>query len=86
MADAKTIFLGDTVSDKVTGFSGIVTGLVSYITGCNQALVVPKVGKDGAAKDAAWFDEQRLTINRKVKRISIDNGANPGCDMPAPKR
>ena len=78
--------LGDKVKDTITGFSGVVTGYVKYITGCNQALITPPVGKDGVYKDARWFDEQRLIIDRKAKRIVLDNGASPGFDKAAPIR
>lgn len=54
--------LGCTVKDKITGFEGVVTGIVDYLSGCNQALVVPKVDKDGKLRDAHWFDVQRLTV------------------------
>lgn len=77
--------LGITVQDRVTGFQGVVTGFVQYLTGCNQALVVPRVGPDGAAKDAAWFDVQRLDRVGN-DRIVLDNGRTPGCDMAPPKR
>lgn len=80
------VTLGSKVRDKITGFTGIVTGYVSYISGCNQALVVPQVGKDGASRDAEWFDEQRLVTDPKFKPIVLDNGANPGFDRAAPKR
>lgn len=33
---------GQTVKEKITGFQGVITGVVSYITGCNQYLVVAK--------------------------------------------
>lgn len=80
------IDLGVTVKDKVTGFSGVVTGLVYYITGCNQALVAPKVAKDGSQRESQWVDWQRLDIDRKAKRVVLDNGATPGFDKAAPKR
>ncbi len=79
------ITLGMKVKDKITGFTGIVTGYVTYITGCNQALVVPAVGKDGAAKDASWFDEQRLEQVGKTV-ISLDNSKARGFDKAAPIR
>lgn len=80
------IALGTKVRDKITGFTGIVTGYVTYITGCNQALVAPQAGKDGSLKESAWFDEQRLEIDRKFKPIVLDNGKTPGFDRPAPIR
>ena len=80
------IQLGSKVKDKITGFTGIVTGYVTYITGCNQALVVPQVGKDGTSKDAHWFDEQRLVVDKKFKPITVDNTKAKGFDKAAPKR
>lgn len=77
--------LGCHCTDKITGFSGVATGYVEYISGCNQVLLVPKIGKDGKRQEAEWFDVQRLSI-RKAKRIVLDNGVTPGCDAAAPKR
>ena len=63
------IELGKTAKDIVTGFEGIVTGRVEYLTGCNQYLVTPKI-KDGASKsDALWFDENRLTVTKAAKIV-----------------
>ena len=80
-----TIELGRKVKDKITGFTGTVTGLCQYISGCNQALVAPAVGKDGVAKDSAWFDEQRLEYVG-TEKVTLDNGKTPGFDRAAPKR
>lgn len=78
----KSIIFGSTVRDKITGFVGIVTGKCSYITGCEQILVVPPA-KDGVFTAGTWFDEQRLE-QTCAEVINIDNGNNPGCDIPAP--
>lgn len=80
------INLGTRVTDKITGFTGVVTGYVVYISGCNQALVVPQVGPDGACRDSQWFDEQRLITDETFEPIVLFNGNTPGCDMAAPKR
>jgi hypothetical protein len=77
--------LGSTVKDKITGLSGIVTGYVTYTSGCNQALVTPPVSKEGTMRDSAWIDEQRLEVVSK-KVIKLDNGAAPGFGPEAPKR
>jgi hypothetical protein len=81
-----TNFLGLTVKDRITGFQGAVTGYVQYLTGCNQVLVVPPLGADGALRDAQWFDVQRVDVVQHIPRHELDNGANPGCDKAAPKR
>ena len=35
--------------------------------------------------EAAWFDEQRLSI-LPGDPLVLENGVNPGMDAPAPKR
>lgn len=77
--------LGKTVRDKITGFTGIVTGFVTYLTGCNQALIAERVGDDGDLKESIWLDEQRLEV-LNAKRLVLENGNSPGSDKPAPKR
>ena len=79
------IELGIKVKDKITGFEGVVTGYVEYLSGCNQALVAPRVKEDGSLIDSEWIDEQRLDRVGKTQ-ITLDNGAHPGADTPAPKR
>ena len=77
--------LGWKVKDTITGFEGIVTGYVTYLTGCNQALVSPKLAEDGAYKGPHWFDEQRL--DRIGSSLTIlDNTGGPGADLAPPKR
>lgn len=79
--------LGVTVEDVITGFRGTVTGLVKYITGCDQALVAPRGLDDkGAIRDSHWYDIQRLVVDPSVPRIVLDNSKTPGPDKEAPKR
>lgn len=76
--------LGDTARDIVTGFEGIVTGQATYITGCTQLLLAPRVKDDGSRVEAEWFDIDRLTVAGDV-RLTIGVSA-PGPDKAAPKR
>ena len=79
------ISIGDKVKDKVSGFVGIVTGVVDYISGCKQALVAPVVDKDGKLLDSNWFDIQRLdVVDANVLRLN--NALTPGPDLAPPKR
>lgn len=80
------IQLGQKVTDGITGFTGIVVGKVTYISGCDQALVSPRVKEDGTHVEAHWYDVQRLVVDTSFKRVVLDNGATPGADKPAPKR
>lgn len=82
----ETLWLGKTVKDKVTGFTGVATGYVQYLTGCNQVLVAPKVKEDGSLPDSAWFDEQRLEVEEHRLTIKLDNTKTLGPDKQAPKR
>jgi hypothetical protein len=78
--------LGKEARDKITGFTGIVTAKVQYLTGCNQTLLAPSVGNDGRLTDPAWFDDQRIEAVENGRTVSLDNSATPGPDKPAPKR
>ncbi len=82
----ESALLGLRARDRVTGFTGVITGVVVYLTGCNQALVVPPVDDNMKMRDAQWFDVQRLAVLTDRERVVIDNGLTPGCDIPAPIR
>ena len=71
--------IGRNVEDVITGFKGVVTGVVYYLTGCSQALVSGRVSADGKRPEAEWFDVQRLKPTDETVLI-LDNGKTPGCD------
>lgn len=52
----------DRVRDRITGFAGVVTAVASYVTGCRQFFVQPKVDNDGKYQVGHWFDETRLEL------------------------
>lgn len=54
--------LGQTVKDRITGFTGIAIGYLEYINGCIQYGVRPKVESDKVGKhpDAVYLDEGNL--------------------------
>ena len=79
------IILGTTYVDRITGFSGVATGHVVYLSGCNQTLLVPPA-VDNVLKEAQWFDDQRLVRDSSKVRIELANGTTPGFDKMAPKR
>lgn len=80
-----TTILGAKYKDLITGKTGVATGRVEYITGCNQALITPAADKNGVAPDSFWVDEQRLERVGK-ELIVLDNGKTPGFDKAAPIR
>lgn len=76
--------LGRKYKCVITGFEGVATGYVKYITGCDQVLVAP-AAKNGSFVASQWLDEQRLIpVGKQV--IRLDNSASRGFDMPAPTR
>jgi hypothetical protein len=79
------IELGDTAIDQITGFSGVVTGRVQYITGCDQLLLQPMMEADGKQLEARWVDVQRCGL-LPSKRIVLDNSRTPGPDVAPPIR
>ena len=64
-------------ADILTGFKGTIYGRSTFMTGCDQLLLVPKVGADGAARDSVWFDMDRVTVERG-KMLVIEAGPKPG--------
>ena len=57
------IRLGMNVEDVLTDFDGVVYGICEYMTGCTQALVVPKVKKDDRKMpESHWVDVDRLRV------------------------
>jgi hypothetical protein len=54
--------LGQEAKDAITGFKGIITGRIEYISGCLQYAISPPVKEDGSKRDGEWFDEERLEI------------------------
>jgi hypothetical protein len=77
---------GDKVKEKITGFTGIITGTAFYITGCNQYLVIPKSPKPHESPDGVWYDEERLDLIRKqdVNLKDTPRKKENGPDIPAP--
>ena len=59
-----SVRLGDLVRDKLTGFEGVATGMIQYLTGCDQILINPCKVKsdDGKLFDAEWFDNTRVEV------------------------
>lgn len=55
--------LGKKARDIVTGFVGIITAKVVYLTGCTQYCLTPnETDKDGKIREGHYFDEQRLEL------------------------
>ena len=64
-------YLGLSVTDEISGFTGIVTGQVEYITGGNQVLISPKTKEGSNLIEAKWFDEQRIEIHQEKGKLIL---------------
>jgi len=72
------IELGTTGKDIITGFKGVITGHVKYLTGCDQILLVPRVDEKGARIDSHWFDINRIEAVEGEKKVVIDTTDESG--------
>lgn len=61
-----TIQLGDRVKCNLTGFTGIVICMTTWLNGCIRAGVQPEaLDKDGKVQDDRHFDIQQVTLVEK---------------------
>jgi hypothetical protein len=77
---------GKEVEDKITGFTGTIIGISSYITGCDQILVQPAFKKN-EWKESRWFDDDRIEPTGKKIDYTFTQGAlRGGPDRGAPTK
>ena len=60
--------LGTEYEDVITGFRGIATSYVRYITGCDQVCLDPGMDKDGNRGKTYYVDVNCLRIPEKNPR------------------
>ncbi|MBU0691530.1 hypothetical protein KKG66_09695 [bacterium] len=74
--------LGKHAQDKITGFKGIVTGEIAYITGCDQILIQPQgLDDNGKPFESRWFDISRCEIGDEILYEPLRQ-VEPGADRP----
>ena len=82
--------LGKNVIEKLTGFTGVITGRAQYITGCNQYHLQPSCGDDNKFPEGVWSDEGRIELTDingyDVNPKDMQTEGDPGCDTPNPSR
>lgn len=82
------IKLGNEVLDTITGFQGVVVGIASYLTGCNQMCVQPmcKAEDKGTYPESKWFDEGRLVVTSAGVNPKSVQAKENGSDYTAPTK
>lgn len=86
--DTNGLRLGQQVEEVITGFKGTITGFVTYLTGCNQALVVPHgLTTEGKPREAHWYDITRLR-GTEAEDVALPGvrAEERGCDLAPPVR
>lgn len=86
MSDGVDFVLGNTVRDKVTGFTGTATARVEYLHGCVQYGVTPRVGSDGKAVDTCYYDAPRLEYVDDGVKVKARASGGPGNRSEQPPR
>lgn len=76
--------LGQTVKDRLTGFAGVVTARVEYLTGCAQVCVQPGMKADGDFREARYFDETRIEVTDATPIVIEGASTTDGADSPPP--
>ena len=96
------IIMGGKYRDVITNFEGVATAFGTYITGCDQILLVPQVREDGKRPDGEWFDIARLefiedanvvelpivepSVRERREPVGAGQSRGRGSDISPPKR
>jgi len=72
--------LGEEVKDKITGYRGVVTFRVEYLTGCRRYGVQSKKLREDKPQDAVPFDEDQLEPVKKKKPLEVHRPGGPQND------
>ena len=56
------IKLGDKVKDRITGFTGVVTAISTFLNGCVRMSIQGIALKDGLPTVSEWIDEAQLKL------------------------
>ena len=79
--------MGDKVREKITGYTGLITGQHRWITGCDQFTISPEgLDKNGVPIQSHVIDEGRLEIVPTKKPKPEVKARKNGCDQIAPTK
>ncbi len=71
----KQLKLGDAAKDRVSGFSGIITGESKYLYGCEYFEITSKKRHDEKPIEGQWFDTQRVVaVSKRAPRLIPERG------------
>ena len=62
------VILGETYTDRITGYKGIAVYRIQWMEGCSRIGLQAKVNKDGVIPEVVSFDEPALIPKTTVKK------------------
>lgn len=62
MTEFKAIGLGDRAKDPITGLTGIVVCVTTWLHGCIRLGIQAEEVKDGKPTEAVYFDQSQLVL------------------------
>ena len=77
------IKLGDRARDTITGFSGTVVAITTWLNGCDRYMIQPNTLKDGSTINPETFDVQQLERSKSSDHVPDKTTGGP---RPEPKR
>lgn len=77
------IKLGDTASDTITGFEGVVVARTEWLNGCIRITIQPRELKDGKPIESHTFDVQQVALVQAKPRAIEKRSGGP---QPEPTR
>lgn len=79
--------LGEEAQDLVTGYKGIITCRIQYLTGCNRYGLQKKSEKNAKPEEAYYFDENQIkVIGKGVKIVQTVKQRDLGGPQPNPRK
>lgn len=74
--------LGKKARDVISGFTGVITGVATYITGCDQYSILGD-SKDGEFGNTVWLDVNRVDVDHSASQVVIETEKEQGaCSAP----
>jgi hypothetical protein len=67
MARRGEIHLGDEAKDTITGLTGCVVAITTWLNGCERISIQPRELKDGRPVDNSVFDSEQVELIKAVR-------------------
>lgn len=70
--------IGDTVTDNVTGASGVIVEFSTFLNGCVHVSAQPKVDKDGKVPERFFWSVNRIALKEKAPAAPAEKPTRGG--------